>query len=251
MKNIFIILFFFSLHLSGQDKLFLKNGKLKEGTVISIGTDYIFFKNNDTSLVTYKIPKNIVSMIEKYDGKIFIYSEKTQADSISSPLKNIKRNSFGIQPFNILTGRFTFVYEHLNKEGTIGFCPVLSLSFDPVGTIYTAKKDSSIGKLNHRGGINFIGGGDINFYLGKKERSHFFIGPRVRYGVDMFAGNTEAYSIQTQFGWRLGNFASRISQHLSFGFGFVRILSLQGLNGINPKQSYGWGSINYRVGFNW
>jgi len=61
----------------------------------------------------------------------------------------------------------------------------------------------------------------------------------------------EAYSLQTQFGLRVGDPTDHISQHISGGIGFVRVLSSPGGNRINPKQSYGWFSINYRIGFNW
>jgi hypothetical protein len=67
----------------------------------------------------------------------------------------------------------------------------------------------------------------------------------------MFVGNTEAYSVQTQFGWRIGEPASRFSQHVSLGFGFVRVLSSRAGARIDPKQSYAWGSITYRIGVNW
>lgn len=251
MKIFFTIFLFFSFTLSAQDKIFLKDGTLKQGVVISQGIDFILFKTSDTSTTTYKIPKNSVVMIEKYDGKIFTYSSKFSKTDSSSLKKEFKKNSFGLQPLGLFTGRLAASYERLNKDGTIGYCFPLALTYDPVGVIYTPKIDSTYGTITHNEGYNFIGGIDVNFYIGKRESWKFFVGPRLRYGVDVALGNIEAYSVQTQFGWRIGKPQNLFSQHISIGVGFARILSSQAGNRIDPKQSYGWGSINYRIGVNW
>ncbi|MCE3260832.1 MAG: hypothetical protein K0S12_2473, partial [Bacteroidetes bacterium] len=98
-------------------------------------------------------------------------------------------------------------------------------------------------------GVNFITGLDVNFSVAQKEPRGFFVGPRIRYGTDMFLANIEAYSLQTQFGWYGKLPLKGFYQHVSIGIGFARILSSQAGNLISPKQSYGWGSINYRVSF--
>ncbi|MCW3078424.1 MAG: hypothetical protein JWO32_3033 [Bacteroidetes bacterium] len=251
MRLLIIILFFFVLNCAGQDKIFLKDGLVKNGVILSMNSDYVFFKLTDTSSYTYKIPRNVILMMEKYDGKVFVYGDNSiKKDSLNN-LPPAKRNSIGIQPFSFLTGRLTGVYERLNKKGTVGFCPVISLTFDPVGIIYKANTDTSRGKVTHNRGVNFIGGADVNFYVGRSDRVTFFVGPRVRYGVDLFLRSIEAYTVQTQFGWRIGSIENRFIQHVSFGLGFVRILSSQAGKRINPKQSYGWMSINYRIGINW
>lgn len=252
MRFLIIILFLFVLNCAGQDKIFLKDGLVKNGVILSMNSDYVFFKLTDTSSYTYKIPRTVILMVEKYDGKVFVFGDNlNKKDSLKNAPQALKRNIIGIQPFSFLSGRLTGVYERLNKKGTIGFCPVVSLTFDPIGTIYKANADTSRGKVKHNPGVNFIGGADVNFYIGRSERVTFFVGPRLRYGVDLFLRNIEAYTLQTQFGWRIGRAERRFIQHISVGLGFVRILSSQAGKRINPKQSYGWASINYRIGINW
>ncbi len=251
MRYTLLILLFTSFFLRAQDKVFFKDGSFKKGVIISMGNDFIFFKTSDTSLTSQKIARTDLLLVERYNGKIFIFaaSEKPTADT-SLKNKLFYRNSFGLLPLNFLTGRITVLYERLNKTGRIGVVIPLSLAFDPVGPIYTLKNDSNNFAAGHKKGINFIGGADLNFYLGKGDFEGFFIGPRVRYGTDMFLG-IEGYSVQTQFGWRSGQGDEKVSQHVSVGIGFVRILASSAGSLIDPKQSYGWFSINYRLSVNW
>lgn len=252
MRYTILILIFLAFIVKGQDKIFLKNGLSKKGIIISMGNDFVFFKLSDTSLATERISKSDIMLIEKYNDQIFIFSkEHLQKDSLGNKNKKIFKNSFGLQPFNVLLGRITVAYEYLNKNGKVGIVIPLSLTFDPVGILYNTTVDSTRKSSLHAKGFNFIGGADLNLYLGRGDFEGFFLGPRVRYGTDMLLQGIEAYSIQTQFGWRLGETNDRLSQHISLGIGFVRILSSQAGNRINPKQSYGWLSVNYRVGINW
>jgi hypothetical protein len=250
MRFLFLILFFSAFVSKGQDRIFLKGGKIKNGIVSSIGNDFVFFKNSDSSLTIQRIAKAEVMLVEKYDGKIYIFSkENFSKDSTVSPRRTFK-NSLGCQPLNVFLGRLTVNYEYLNKSGKIGVVIPLSLTFDPVGILYRTTVDSTRNSSLHTRGFNFIGGVDINFYAGKGDFEGFFLGPRIRYGTDMFLQGTEAYSLQNQFGWRLTEPDDRLSQHISIGIGFVRILASPGGNRISSKQSYGWLSVNYRVGFN-
>ncbi|MBA3665477.1 MAG: hypothetical protein H0W61_14875 [Bacteroidetes bacterium] len=250
MRSLTFIFLCFVFAGFGQDKIFLKEGLIKEGVILSMGSDFIFYKATDTSSITFKIPRSTILMIEKYNGKVFIYASATMKKD-SQIVVAQKRNSLGMQPLNVLTGRLTLCFERMNKLGTIGFCPVMSLSFNPYSSLFRALDTINNNFRVNNNGVNFIGGIDVNFYIGKREKAKFFIGPRLRYGIDKLLDNIEAYSVQTQFGWRFGRPQGRISQHLSFGLGFVRILSSPAGNRINPKQAYGWGSINYRIGVNW
>lgn len=247
------IFLLFPVLLKCQDKLFFKNGESKKGIIVSMGNDFVFFKHSDSAVVNHKIPKTDLLMIEKYDGKIYIFSNPQVKDSSNNAIKKYYRNTLSLQPFNFLLGRITANYEYLNKSGKIGIVIPLSLTFDPIGTIYNIRGDSSKRKTFsvHQKGINFIGGTDINFYLGKGDFEGFFIGPRIRYGTDMFLSGIEAYSLQTQFGWKLSEHPDRLSQHFSVGFGFVRILASPAGTRISSKQAYGWFSINYRIGICW
>lgn len=190
-------------------------------------------------------------MAENYKGIRYIFAK--EPDKIQEPVAEkvqVKRNALGIQPFGIFTGRATLVYERFTADDRIGFVFPLSLTFDPSGWIYNSRGDSSLNSIKRMRGVGFIGGADVNFYFTKNDPA-FFIGPRFRYGTDVFLLGIEAYTLQTQIGFRFGNPGSAFIQHLSLGFGFARILSSPGSRQINSKESYGWYSINYRLGIRW
>lgn len=253
MQKAYIFIFlFFALCLNAQDKLFFKNGKIKKGFIVSTSTDVVFYKNYDTSLQTFQIPKSELILVENYKGDVFIYSgKKNKHRNDTSQTKNFKQNAFGMQPFGIMVGRVTFVYERFVKDNSVGFAFPISLTFDPSGKLYSSGIDTSGNAPKRLSGVNFIGGLDVNFYMGKNETSKFFVGPRIRYGTDMFMEGIEAYSAQTQFGWKYGKPDKPFIQHLSFGFGVVRILSSPAGARISSKQSYPWFSMNYRLGIKW
>jgi hypothetical protein len=233
------------------DKVFLKNGEVKKGIVLSVGLDFIFYKASDTSRQTQKILKNDILLVEKYDGKVYVFGKENMKPTTDTGYKHF-RHSIGVQPLDVMFGRITGVYEFVNKRGTLGIAFPVSLTFDPIGPIYSPTNDTTKPRANyHTKGLNFIAGGDLNFYIGKKERRRFFVGPRVRYGVDMFLINIEGYSIQSQFGWKFMSSDYHFYQQLALGFGFVRILSSPAGNRINPKESYSWASFTYRIGFGW
>jgi hypothetical protein len=235
--------------LKGQtDKVFMKNGESKQGIIVSIGKDFLFFKNSDTSTVQ-RLYKSEIILVEKYDGKILTFAHPEETRESASPSKPLYRNSISVQPFNVLLGRMTAAYEFLSSDGKIGFVLPVSVTFDPVGILYTARTDSN-NTRKHVSGFNLVSGADVNFYVGKGEFEGLYLGPRIRYGTDMFL-NVEAYSVQTQFGWRVADPEDRLVHCISVGFGFARILSSPAGNLINPRQSYGWGSVNYKIGFNW
>jgi len=250
MPKIFFIFFFYCTFLNAQDKLFLKNGKTKKGIIVTVVRDFVYFKATDTSSVE-KIKKSSLLLMEDYKGNRYLFSEQdTQIDSSrTSPKKGQQhRNILSVQPIAIFFGRANFSYEYLSKDGKIGFVIPLILTFDPsFGNIFTADTNGNSIRVK---GISYITGLDINCYFGKKDAVKLFIGPRIRYGTDIAVFNTEGYSVQTQFGIRIGNPNRKIVQHLSFGFGFVRIISSSSRR-YDAKQSQMWGSINYRLGVSW
>jgi len=251
-KTLLFILLLFSFFSKAQDKLFFKNGTLKKVFIVSISPDVVYYKLTDTSLKTFTAPKEDLLLVENYKGDVFIYSKaKRKVKNDTSGTMVVRRNAIGLQPFGLLFGRLTLVYERFTKDNKIGFVFPLSLTFDPSGTIYKPDIDTTGNTPKRLSGVNFIGGLDVNFYLGKNENSKFFAGPRIRYGTDMFLEGIEAYSVQTQFGWKYGKPDKAFVQHLSFGFGMVRILSSPGGARISPKQSYAWFSMNYRLGIKW
>ncbi|MBA3683454.1 MAG: hypothetical protein H0W73_20155 [Bacteroidetes bacterium] len=253
MQKLYILVFLlFSFCLRAQDKLFLKNGTLKKAFIVSIAVDVVYYKNSDTSLQTFQIPKSELILIENYKGDVFIYSRKKSKQIKDTTQAHVfKQNAICIQPLGIFVGRVTLIYERFTKDNRIGFVFPLSLTFDPSGKLYNSGIDTTNNGPARLSGVNFIGGLDVNFYMGRFNTPKFFVGPRIRYGTDMFMAGIEAYSIQTQFGWKYGKPHKPFIQHLSFGFGMVRILSSPAGARISPKQSYPWFSMNYSLGIKW
>lgn len=230
--------------------LYLKNGKILNGQLKTIAKDRIFFKSNDSLSAVQYYPKNEVVLIEKYNGDILAFAPVEQ--KMDTVQFQFKKNNISIQPFSFLLGRITANYEYILKNGKMGVMIPFSLTFDPVGIIYKSNDDSTSTTSNqHRSGVNFITGLDLNFYCRSGNLKGFFIGPRFRYGYDMLLRNIEGASLQTQIGYQAQNYKGNAFQSLSLGFGFVRILSSPAGNLINPKETFMWGSLNYKIGFGW
>lgn len=250
-----ILALLFSLALQAQDKLFFTDGSVQTGIVVSIAKEHIFFKKSDTSAVQ-KISKSQLLLLENYRGVRYLFGPEKgaaigQPADTSMEKHNPRQNYFGIQPFAILLGRGTFVYEHYSANDKVGIVVPLSLTFDPIGLLYNSGVDTNRNALKRISGVNFIVGLDVNFYVGKNKSARFFIGPRARYGTDLFLRGIEGYSLQTQLGWRLEDARGIFTQHISLGFGFVNILSAPGGRVVSPDNFYGWYSINYRLGIRW
>lgn len=250
MRKFLFIFLLYSCSAFAQDKLFFKNGTSRKGILVTNARDYVYFKTSDTSEVE-KIKKSKLVLMEDYKGNRFHFSEdESSTDSLQKKIKNNSspRNVLSIQPLALLFGRANFSYERLSKDMQVGFVIPLILTFDPAfGNIFTA--DSNFNSV-HIKGVSFITGLDINYYFGKKEGVKLFVGPRIRYGTDMAFFNTEAYTIQTQVGLRMGRPDRKTVQHLSVGFGFARVISSAWLRA-DSKQAHMWFSLNYRFGIRW
>jgi hypothetical protein len=247
----FWILLFYSSTLFAQDKLFFKNGTSRKGIIVTNAKDYVYFRNNDTSAVE-KIKKDQLLLMEDYRGNRFLFSDETGSEDpakLRADKNNSPRNILSVQPLALLFGRANFSYERLTKDQKIGIVVPIILTYEPsFGSVYNFAFDTSRAHVN---GLNFISGLDLNFYFGKKEFTKLFIGPRIRFGTDVAFLNTEAYSLQTQLGVKVGNPDRSIVQHLSIGFGFVRVISSPVLLITDNKQLYPWFSLNYRLGVKW
>ena len=254
MRNLIYIFLIVSSVFNAQDKLYFKSGVLKKCYLLSVTKDKIYYKNYDTSTYSNLVNKADLVMLETYNGIRYLFSEKENTKLTTIDTLKLKQNTIGIQPFNFLLGRLTFNYERLSKNNKVGLMIPLSITFNPFASLYKGNIDTTQTLVSNKKGTNIISGFDVNFYLGKKQNSKYFIGPRFRYGTDLFATTIEAYTLQTQFGIKFQKPSQKqlaLTQHLSAGFGFIRIVSLPFTNRINPKQSYIWYSLNYRIGFGW
>ena len=252
MKAFLSILVFVSFSLLGQDKLFYKSGAVSKGTIVSIAHEFIYFKKNDTTQ-TEQVKISDLLLVEKYNGERHIFASEEVKEKYNETAQDslrVLRNSIGIQPFGVFFGRLTLLFEHLSKNGKVGYVFPFVLTFNPSNSIYKALRDTSADAPVQVTGLSYIVGIDINYYFKKSAGSQFFIGPRLRYGTDQFLLGTEGYSIQSQLGWKFSGGRNAV-QHISLGFGFVRILSAPQNTNIDSKQSYLWGSINYRLSWAW
>jgi hypothetical protein len=250
MRKFLVIFILLSSVLTAQDKLIFRDGTSKKGIITTVTKEYVYFKKTDTSSIE-KIRKSKLIFMEDYHGTRYVFSlndtlSNTKRKNQDNGLKY--RNSLSMQPLALLFGRLNLTYERLSKDGKVGVVIPLILTYDPsFGNIYTA--DTTL-KSVHIKGVSYITGVDINYYFGKKDGLKLFLGPRIRYGTDMAFFNTEAYSVQTQIGIKVGRAESRVVQHLSVGYGFVRIISSNSLR-YDAKQSHLWFSLNYRFGVKW
>jgi len=251
MRFLLLIIFLLPLLFKAQDKLFFASGMVKKVTVVSISKDVIYYKKSDSSEVE-KANKSELLMMESYQGVRFIYAAKdiNKRDSVSGKSAAL-RNSTGLQPLGIFLGRGTIVYERFILDNKIGIVFPLSITFDPFGSLYNSRLDSSRNAPKRIPGVNFITGLEVNFYIAQDYDFKYFFGPRFRYGTDLFLRGIEAYSLQTQIGLKLGSDASHFTQQISIGFGFAKIVAAATGPLIRPQQHYGWYSINYRVNINW
>lgn len=250
MQRLLWIFILLSSMLSAQDKLVFRNGTSRNGIISTVTKDYVFFKKNDTAAVE-KVRKSKLIFMEDYRGTRYVFSENDTSSTTSrgntkDPLP--LRNSISIQPLALLFGRLNLSYEHLSKDGKLGIVIPLILTYDPsFGNLFTFDSTNSYTRVK---GVSYITGLDLNYYFGKSDGFKLFAGPRIRYGTDVAFYNTEAYTIQTQIGMKLGRSKSRVVQHLSIGYGFIRILSSNALRS-DSKQSLMWYSLNYRLGVKW
>jgi hypothetical protein len=245
MRGMFIIAFLGSLLLKGQDKMFFRDGTVRTVTVVSVNDDQVYFREADQNGVQ-KIRKELLLMIEHQDSRTHVFAKPAPQSTLAV---TGRRNMMGIQPFGLITGRATVAYERLSADERIGVVLPFTLTFNPRYGTYETVLDSSL--TAGRNEVGFITGIDVNFYLGKKKRSRFFLGPRFRYGTDVFLQKIEGYTLQTQLGWRFGPDEGRLAQHLTFGFGFVKVLSTILGPFPFPARSFGWFSAGYRVSFRW
>jgi hypothetical protein len=248
LSAIFLVLLF--VQASAQDKLYLTDGSVKHGTLVSVAGDAIYFITIDQPVAT-RFSRESLLVAERSDGVRYVFAGPVITKKSATAKKASRRNIFFVEPLGLITGRATVGYERLSANGRVGLVIPFSLSFDPFGTLYHSRLDTSHHAHKRLSGVTWITGADVNFYVGRKEGTKFFIGPRVRYGTDMFLRNFTGLTLQTQIGWRFGSDASKVVQHLSFGFGFVRILNSPLGVLIDPKRYYSWGSLNYRIGLAW
>lgn len=268
MKNFRLILLFALLSapfLKAQDKLVFKDGKKVNCKIAAISPHTITYRDSASGDNLITVPKNDVLMAEYKSGSIYIFgsdeaprTSSVTALPVGSTMSERKRawkereagfkdNIIGVQIPDLIFGRLTGTYERLFMDKQLGVVIPLSLTYNPIALLSSGITDTSSAKKTIRRGVNFATGVDVNFYLETRGRTKFFVGPRIRYGTDMAIGAT-GYSLQFQNGFFFPSYSGKMASTLSIGFGFVRVLAVQG-TGVNSHQSYPWMSFTYRLGF--
>lgn len=251
MRVGFIITLFSVLFSQAQDKLVLTNGKLFYGKLLSVSSKSVFIVLQDSS-TTSALDRTQVLFIENSNGEVRIFGNRENEKS-SKSIKELNslpyRNVLGGQPLGVFIGRLSLTYERLSKNGQFGLVIPFSLTFDP-SAFYPSVEDSAATPSQPTPGVNFITGADLNYYLQLVPGNRGFMGPRIRYGTDQLMGGLEGFSFQYQLGWSYWS-VSKLVQHLSIGYGFVKLLNIPAGSTINPDQLYAWFSVNYRIGFRW
>lgn len=256
MRHLLLIFLMLPMLYAAQDKVFFRDGTVRKGYLVSVTKDVVYFRASDTS-ATEKISKTKIAIIEDYKGKRYLFSEtaapaNTSADVAAPPANSGKhRNIITAQPLALIFGRATLNYERLSKDQKMGFSIPFSLTFDPTGILYESELDTSASSVQRIRGVSYITGVDVHFYVGEVQRTRFFFGPRFRFGTDMFLRKTNGYSLQTELGWLSAAPDKGFAHSFSVGFGFVRLISAPSGSLVDPKQSYGWLSVNYKLGFKW
>ena len=250
MKYILIILLFYTSSNFAQDKVIYNDGKIVYGKIISIGSNVVYFKNSDSSEVQ-QIEKSNLIFAEISKSKRYVFKDSINSKNISTFKLKEKKHFIGIQPLGVFVGRINLIYERLSANQKVGFVLPISITFDPNSIFYKIGRDSTRNNIiQSNKKIGIITGFDVNFYLGQKATRCFFIGPRFRYGNNLFIENFNLLTFQTQIGWRFQKPVSPFVQHLSFGFGLAKI-SIALPRPFNTNPIFSWFSLNYRLGINW
>ena len=102
MKKLIFILFLIPLVISAQsDRIYLMNGKIKEGNVVSVGLKSVFVKLSDSSYQTLSINKSDILLIEKYDGKVLVFGHKENGKNEVVASDKVKQHSISFEPINV------------------------------------------------------------------------------------------------------------------------------------------------------
>ncbi len=263
-KKIFFILiaYFLTNGLFAQDKLVFKNGTKTTCKIVSINPHTLTYQDSANGEKLITIAKTELLIAEyHHSGDVFIFGNEeapkinTNVNSNSTDYKEkirekeraLPNNIIGVQLPDFAFGRVTLTYERLILDKQLGLLVPFSLTYDPRVLLLINTQSSGVAPSSN---VGFISGLDINYYFEMRSpRTKFFVGPRFRYGTDIFMFNSTAYTVQFQNGFFFSGSGGKTTGTLALGFGFVRIVSSPYGGGIDPAQSIPWFSFTYRLGF--
>lgn len=246
-----------------QDKVVFKDGRKLHCKILAINPATITYKDSSNADKMITVPKNEVLMAEFSSGSVYVFGNNNPALPVTSSSnkprdkkaeirekeKSFSNNIIGIQIPDIVFGRLTLSYERLFFDKQMGVAVPISMTYDPRILFSGTTTDTSKAASKVRRNVSFVTGMDLNYYFETRSHTKFFVGPRFRYGTDVYMSNVTAYSVQFQNGFLLCSSNGKLASTFAIGFGFARILASPFGNGINPNQSYPWASFTFRLGF--
>ncbi|MCF8369400.1 MAG: hypothetical protein K9G76_10190 [Bacteroidales bacterium] len=164
-----VLLFSLCSAALGQDKIFFKDGKIKEAKVIEISSSRIKFK--DFHFLTGPM---YIAKTSEVDKIIF---ENGQEKIISRAFLNsmntmsLGRNILSYHMFDVLYAEFTVSYERISRNQKFGFLIPYSVGFNPSRERQEAYSP------------NIYSGFGFHYYPQKQKRWSFFIGPEIILGI--------------------------------------------------------------------
>lgn len=248
--RVVLLLILLTMGARAQDKLFYENGETRQGILVSVGKQFVFFKLNDSSAIE-KIPRAELVMATDHLGTRYLLSspDTTRIVQYKPVFQSIPHpNLLGIQPMDVLAGRLGLCYERISLDDKISVMVPLSLTFNPFGVFYRPSRNPAYGAT---GVYNLIGGFDVNIYTLKGDNMTLFFGPRFRYGLDVMLNQSEAITLQTQAGVRIGHPDDSFVQHASIGLGFAKVFNYNGVVTSSRSVIRPWFSLNYRLSVAW
>jgi len=246
-----------------QDKVVFKDGRKYNCKIVAINPTTITYKDSASAEKMITIAKNDVLMAEFKSGSVYVFGNNEPSSVLPSnntkpkskrelnreTEQSFSNNIIGVQIPDIFFGRLTLTYERLFLDKTMGIVIPISLTYDPRILYRGLSTDTANGASVVRRNLSYVTGLDLNYYFETRSHSKFFVGPRFRYGTDVFVSNVTAYSVQFQNGFLICSSNGKLASTFALGFGFARVLASPLGNAFDPKQSYPWASFTFRLGF--
>lgn len=168
------------LDVKAQDTIVFKSGEKTLGIVKEISDVEIVYKDfNFPDGPDYKVRKSSLSRIMLKNGQVKQFSKE-------KPMVVYPSNIISYHIFDMIYPEFTISYEHILKNGKLGFKIPVSLGYN-----YT---DGNSGPRDYNN-IWYTGLG-LNVYLMGQRMASYFIGPELHFGegVEYYSYYDEDYN---------------------------------------------------------
>lgn len=226
-KTVLFLLIAFVVTISNsQDLLYFSNGNMLKITNFKQSPDSVNFNiYNSSTYQVYYINKNELVKVIAESGDITEFS----GNYISDNNKDFNSNIVSINVLTIPMGRFTMLYQFINKNGTVGYEIPVSIGFapnaytDPLPEIFDIEFYSL-----------FYTGLTINLYPMGQRKVNYFLGPsfRIGFGQEEYWDyyNYSEYNEQGYYSKFLINNGLMLTPNEHFSMSFVFSLGIMHRN---------------------